>query len=445
MATIFCRAALSDGTENTSPYETWAKAATSLQTAITAASTGDTVVIQYDAVPTGDAEVSADTTYVFDAHGVIVISASNDGTNAYTPTAMGTANWIGNSTTNYTIQFGGAFRYETHGLTIRVSGTTADNIGLAQSDNSQQTATNCLFWLANTSTTSRILLGGANNSAVHAKNCKFRFSHASQGFSYRTALIEGGSVDSAGTAPSTLFVESSANMGSVACEGFDVSFVGSGTLVGNNSAEPCQFTFTRCKLGSGMTVLATQTGTARNGNFAYLFDCHSGDTHGVLGYYDGLGSMLSDTGIYFTAGAAAQSWKIVTTANASQAVPFVSPWVSRYHTGTSAITPRLEILRDGSATAYTNAEVWGEFSAKTTSGTVNASFSGDRVVIGATPADQATGAGLGSWTGENATAWSGKVDSGSSITPAEAGHIRGRVMVGAASATVYVNPQIETA
>lgn len=441
MATIFC----ASGGSNTSPYDTWAKASTSLQTAITAASTNDIVVLQYNAVPTGDAEVAADTTYIFDANGVILISASNDGTNAYTPTVMGTANWIGNSTTNYSITFGGAYRYETHGLTIRISGTTADSIVLAASDNSQQTATDCLFWINNTATTSRIALGGANNSAVHAKNCKFRFGHASQGVLARNAQIEGGSVDADGTAPSTLFVESSASMGVVACEGWDVSFVGSGTLVGSNSAESCQFTFSRCKLGSGMTVLATQTGGARNGNYVYLFDCSSGDTHGIFGYYDGLGSCVSDTGIYFTAGAAAQSWKIVTTANASQAVPFVSPWMSLYHTGTSAITPRLEILRDGSATAYTNAEVWGEFSAKTTASTVNASFSSDRVVIGATPANQAAGAGLGSWTGENATAWSGKVDSGSAITPAEAGHIRGRVMVAAASSTVYVNPQIETA
>jgi hypothetical protein len=123
--------------------------------------------------------------------------------------------------------------------------------------------------------------------------------------------------------------------------------------------------------------------------------------------------------------------------------------VSFYNTGTSGITPRFEILRDGSATAYTDAQVWGEFSAKVTSGSTQATFYNDRQALadwaaGTTASDQAAGAGLGSWTGESGTAWSGKVDSGSTITPAENGHIRGRVVVGVASSTFYVNPQIET-
>lgn len=442
MATIFC----ASGGSNTSPYETWAKAATSLQTAITAAATNDTVVIQYNAVPTGDAEVSADKIYTFDANGVTLVSASNDGGSAYTPTAMGTANWIGNSTTSYGVSFNGAYRFALDGITILVSASTTKNITLATTSSSQITVQNCYLWLNNTSTGSLIQFGNSNAAAVCLKNTMLRFGHVSQKiFTLINVTIEGGGVSADGSAPTTLFGSFNLGVCVVHCEGFDVSHIGSGTLVGNNTSQSAQFTFTRCKLGSGMTVLATQTSGARNGNYVYLFDCHSGDTHGIFGYYDGLGSLLSDTGIYFTAGAAAQSWKIVTTANASAAVPFVSPWISLYHSGTSSITPRLEILRDGSATAYTNAEVWGEFSAKTTASTVNASFSGDRVVIGATPADQATGAGLGSWTGESGTAWSGKVDSGSAITPAEAGHIRGRVMVGVASATLYVNPQIETA
>ena len=60
-----------------------------------------------------------------------------------------------------------------------------------------------------------------------------------------------------------------------------------------------------------------------------------------------------------------------------------------------------------------------------------------------TPANLDAGAGLGSWTGEGGTAWSGKADAGS-ITPAESGAIRGRWVVGEPSITVYVDPQIRT-
>ncbi len=83
---------VASGGSNTAPYETWAKAATSLATALAAASTaGDQVIIQYNAVPSGDAELAADTTYTLAAN-IQIISASNDGGSAFTPTAMGTAN-----------------------------------------------------------------------------------------------------------------------------------------------------------------------------------------------------------------------------------------------------------------------------------------------------------------------------------------------------------------
>ena len=64
--------------------------------------------------------------------------------------------------------------------------------------------------------------------------------------------------------------------------------------------------------------------------------------------------------------------------------------------------------------------------------------------LGTSSTAQANGAGLGSWTGENATAWSGKIDSGSAVTPAEVGALRGRICVAATSATVYIDPQIRT-
>jgi hypothetical protein len=62
-----------------------------------------------------------------------------------------------------------------------------------------------------------------------------------------------------------------------------------------------------------------------------------------------------------------------------------------------------------------------------------------------TAANQDAGAlAAGDWTGENATAWFGKLSSGS-ITPAEIGPLYGRVVVGEPSLTVYFDPQIRLA
>jgi len=226
--------------------------------------------------------------------------------------------------------------------------------------------------------------------------------------------------------------------------GCDLSVLGSNSIVGSGTAAAVTVTLTQCKLGTSFVLLGTQSPANMANAEVFMFDCASGDTHGVFGYANGAGSVVSDTGIYYTTGAAGQSWKIVTTAACNFNNQFVTPFIDLYHTGTSSITPYLEILRDGSATAYQDDEVWAVFTAKTTSGTALSTRYSDRMTLLGTPANQDAGAGLGSWTGESGTAWSGKIDSGSAFTPAEAGHIRARVSVGEPSITVYVDPQIRT-
>jgi hypothetical protein len=197
-----------------------------------------------------------------------------------------------------------------------------------------------------------------------------------------------------------------------------------------------------------VTVLGTQTKANRSSVAVHLYNCTSGDQHYHLQHHDAFGSTLVDTGIYANDGASYDgtnrcSWKIVTSAAATRNAPYVSPWVDVYHDGTSAITPYLEILRDGSATAFTDAEVWCEFSYQGTSGSTKGTSVHDRAAPRATPANQtASSLGASDWTGENATAWFGKLSPLASFTPAEIGHIRARVCVGAASATVYVDPRI---
>jgi hypothetical protein len=444
---------VASGGSNTAPYDTWAKAATSLQTALTAASTaGDIVVIQYNAVPTGDAQVGANTTYTVAAN-IAVIAASNDGGSAFTPTAMGTANWVGNSTTARSLTLAGAFKVLWYGLTLRTASTTSMNLVLGNSDNNHYEYEDCYFWQGNTNTGSTFTVG-ATSSSINTyavfKNCTFRFGATAHNLIVSGGVDWfGGSIASAGSIPTTLL---SLNIyaSHVNITGADLSNLGSSNIVTNGTtAAPVNVTLVQCKLGSGYSLRATGAASSKSSSRVLALDCSSGDTHGIIEYTDAFGTLTSDTGIYFTAGAAAQSWKIVTTANCSYATPFVSPWISLYNTGTSAITPYLEILRDGSTTAYTNAQVWGEFSAKTNTGFTQASFSADSQTLaswaaGTTASNQAAGAGLGSWTGEAGSAWSGKVDSGSSLTPAEAGHIRGRAVVGAPSITVYVDPQIRT-
>lgn len=448
---------VASGGSNTSPYETWAKAATSLATALAASTaTGDRIIIQYDAVPAGDAEVAADTTYTF-AGNIQLIAASNDGGSAFTPTPMGTANWIGNSTTNFSVTINGGFRSFCYGLTLRTAGSTADSLIIGgASDNVHYELEECYLWNGNTATTSGIFIGTAGgnvNSYLRLKNCTFRISAAAQRIYCRARIdIVGGSLSSAGTAPTTVvFEQTTDNAGGkiLKVDGMDLSHAGSCTVVGNGATGAWEVTLSNCKLGTSFVPFtASPTPTNLGGTDVLYLNCHSGDQHYHLIHANAFGTLTSDTAITWTSGGALydgtnpNSWKIVTTANCHYCTPYRSPKIAVYHDATSAITPYLEILRDGSTTAYQDDEVWGEFSYQGTSGFPLALFADDRKTLAAAAANQAAGAGTGSWSGEAGSAWSGKVDTGGTITPAEIGHLTARLVVGEPSITVYLDPTI---
>lgn len=435
----------SGATGGTNAGTSWTNAYLLFSSAVTAATaSGDIILVHY----THQDQTGADTTYSFGNH-VIVVSVNKDSSDA--PTAMGTGGWIGHDNSARSIILTGAFKVYFSGMTFRTSTSTADNLRVDCSDGSNFEFENCYFWQGNTGASTGIRIGGTQNAYIRFINTTFRFGTSSQNFAFRAGRIEfeGCNISSAGSAPTTLIDDIFAASGETD-SGPDIKFIScdlshvTGTLVGSMNNQSRGFIFSQCKFGVNVTVMATQTPANKSSAFVWAFDCSSGDTHGLFGYYDAFGSCVSDTGVYFTSGAAAQSWKITTTANCSLYTPFVSPFVDFYNTGTNSITPYFEILRDGSTTAFQNDEVWGEFFVKTTSGSTQSTESSDRMTLLGTPANQAAGAGTGSWTGEAASAWSGKIDSGSAVTPAESGHIRGRVVVGEPSITVYADPQIRT-
>lgn len=389
--------------------------------------------------------VTADTTFTHTTN-IAVICVDKDASDALD--TMGTAAWIGNSTTNFSVTMAGAFRVYLYGITLRTAGATADSIALAATDGGHFEYESCYFWQGCTAGTSGINIGAADAQVfVKAKNCTFRLNATGQRIFVASKLvIEGGAYAATGSIPTAgLFLAAVTDSAgpSVDCIGFDISYLGANPIVGNATTNAFTVRLSQCKLGTSFVLLATQTNLNRSSAEVYVFDCSSGDTHGLFAYANPMGSVVSDTGIYFTSGAAAQSWKIVTTANCSYYTPFETPWFGYYNTVTTAITPYVEILRDGSATAYQDDEVWLDVMAKTNTGSTQSSLTTGRMTLLGTPANQDAGAGLGSWTGESGTAWSGKMVM-ASLTPAEVGRLSARVVVGEPSITVYADPQIRT-
>jgi hypothetical protein len=444
---------VASGGSNTSPYDTWAKAATSLQTALTAANTaGDVVVIQYDAVPTTDGAMSVDTTYTCATTGLTLVAASNDGGSAYTPTEMGTSNWIGSSSLSVQITF---IPSDTTfwGLTIRNGGSTSKDLRLSQNTDCRATWINSLFWLGTTNTSPRIMInenGTQENKAIF-KECSFVFGSASQLINCESYIwFEDCEFAKTGTVPTTLISQTMTNGKLIDAEfsGCDISAI-TDTLVGNTTRAQFNVIFRRCTLGSGVIPLAAQSGNSNVGSQVLILDSDIGTTLMKMAYYDHLGQCTTVAGTKYTGTPADCSFEVVTSSLCRRSRPFRTPWIDYWFDATASVTPWIEVLRKDSTSARTDAEVWAEWDAKVTSGSARSSFFDDRqadagFISGAGGTNQATGAGTSAWTNAGGTAWSGKCDTGAAITTTEDGTLRGRIAVGVASATIYVDPLIRT-
>lgn len=436
MATIHVWSGATGANDGTS----WTDAYTSFASAVTNVTNSDEILVHY----THSEGASGDTTYTFTNTDVRVYSVDKDSSDALT--AMGTSGSI-DASGSLTI-FGatdGIVYF--HGITLDSTAGTPEAINVRSGTRGAVEFEDCYLWMSGNNSASSIslIVSTDDQGYIRFKECTFRFASSDQHLILGGRIeIEGGEITSAGTAIDEFFQLGGRNPGTnIYFNGFDLTHMGTTPVLCELLTGTASLViFNNCKLPSNLTFLGSQTSITKGAYSVLLFDCAQGDSHIEIGYADPRGTLTVDTSINFTTGAAGLSWKIVTTANCSFEHPFVTPWIDLFHDGTSAITPRLEILRDGSATAYQDDEVWGEFGYKGTTGNVLLTFVNDRMTPRGTAANQAAGAGLGSWTGEGGTAWSGKVEATSSITPAETGYIRGRVCVGEPSSTVYVDPQI---
>ena len=418
----------------------WTSAYATYGAAVTAATTaGDIIKISDEHFE----NLGADTTYTYSATNIKVICVDHQNT-ATLSTMDYTNSWIGHKTLNRNILHSAANEnIYMYGVCFAISGT--DQHGFT-GDGAHFNIENSYFAIGS----SEIRIGFVDNQVyVKFKNTEFVFSNAGAYFHIFGILdVEGGSCT--GTVPSDLIkiITNDPAGTNATFNGVDLDAINT-YLVGDCTSAALRAKFINCKLNASVTVLRTQTNLNLSSAEVELFNCSSGDTHYHFGHYNMFGSTVMETGIYANDGALYDgtnhvTWKIVTTGDCTFYHPYVSPWMEQYHSGTSAITPSLEIVRSGSATAYQNDEVWGEFSYQGTNGFPLANFADDRMAVLGTPANQDTGAlGAGDWTGENATSWFGKLVS-PSITPAEIGMLRARVCVGEPTTTVYVDPTIRT-
>jgi len=423
---------------NTSPYDTWAKAATTLLTATAAAAAGDSIYV----AETHSEAPTVDTTYTL-ADGVRIICVNNDGGGSSIG-ALATTASISSATSGVDFFLAGGPAY-LYGLTIASTHDVTCVIRLAGNDTDQIEAEQCQFKITGNSVNSRIQVGANANSArslLMTKNCSFTWGSTSQGFETRGAWRSYGDDFVAGaTVPATLFKTVTANELDLQIHGGDLSDI-SGTIFGATPDVQLYAQLWGCKINASVTVVTTGQALGE----VYLFDCASGDTHYALAHYSHEGSTVAATAIYPTGGAKYDgtnpvSWTISGNANTSKAAPYRSPWIDDYNATLSSMTPYLEAVRDGSATKYNDDEVWSEWMAKTTAGSTRATLFSERTIAGTANALASSSLGAGDWTGESGTAAFMKLQPDAAFTPAEIGHIRARVGI-SGNHTIIVDPLI---
>lgn len=382
---------------------------------------------------------------------LIFVSSTNPGSGtAITPTPMDTGVSIGPRSGNYSVVWNGTAASVLFFHGIGFSHGAGNTTGITFSlDTINVIFENCRF--ENLNTSAYITFGATASSGYTSRfffiNCSYKCTGTQDRLRiYAPCTFDGLVLDNTGTAPTQL-IDASGSFAPSVWIGCDLNHC-TGTLLGGNSAQICaDHRFYGCKLGAGVTPLAAQSQGV--GQEVYLFDCASGDTHGIFGYYNAKGSAVTDTGTRLTAGAAGQSWKIDTNSYATVLDPFETPLIPLYHTGTASITPYIECLRnDGTTSVFNDNEVWAEVMCKTAGGSPLVADYTDRISM----ANILAGSGAAAQASSSA-AWTVlspnnpqkfKIDSGTSITPAEVGYISFRVCVAGSISSLYIDPQPRT-
>ena len=428
-----------DGGSNTSPYETWAKAAPALLTAIDYASAGDTIYVGSD---TTDQLIA---TTVFDGAGTVaapirIISA--DITSGEPPTTFetmtaGGGNIDGKTGGGYDVDFGG------YNVWTGLKFTAGDN--LQASGTGANIFYDCDFVIDDSFEIG--LAGSAMNDYVEFNNCTYTQITSGSFVMSGGALVWRGSTFSfdGGTTTSLFNINSSRPSKVQVC---DVDFqlaVDDYLADANNHGVHHVVDFKRCKVpawsGGGLLVDAI-------GIEGTIIKFHSVSNSDIIYQFQenyATGQINEDTGIYLDAtydGTNGYSAKMVTLANAIEWQRPLRFKLAELWNPTANATVTVEMVLD-SATALNNDDVWIEI--EYPNGTTGALGDIDRTSRAATilTTPSARTSSSVSWTGTGGFGNEQKIKIAETLASDQAGVLTIWVCLAKPSTTIYVDPKVD--
>jgi hypothetical protein len=431
------------GGSHTSPFSTWATAATSLARGVDLSSTASYSSASINIYAHQEIEtVTADQNYTLtDGNRVI---GTNDTTNAI-PTALGIRTINGSGTANLDHNWRGVGYIG--GISMR-TGTGTANITFGDGANNHLLVERCVFDCYS-STAGRVIIGRNNvqpTSRVSTKSCLYRWNNVNQGINIQGLWESTDDIfsTSSGTLPTVLIADCGTSP-TVTMYGCDLSACTT-TIFDPTPLGLLQARLINCRINSAATVWVP---TLEPAGDVYLFDTWSDDSQYVLAHYNIHGQTITASDIYLNVdpkatydGTNIVSWLVSGNTAADVGDPYITPWINVYNSTLAALTPRLELIRNNTSTAYNNAALWPDFGYKgTSSSTIATIYSGRSNMLDGASTWANSALGATDWVGESSTAWFGKLEPTTTLTAAEIGHLRARINV-TSGVTVYLDPQI---
>jgi hypothetical protein len=357
-----------DGGSNTSPYDTWAKAAPLLETVRAAMAAGDWVWAGNDTIEA----IAASTGYNFPGTQVNpsrIVSVQKD-----TPPGTLLAGATFNVATNQILYFGGNIIM--NGLVFNLGTTTGRgqlSLGYYNISGGKSIFENCSIVFIGTASTGVLYLNGdasthANSNKILLRDSTIKFSHASQTIYFcGECTFDNITIDPAGSAIAQLMGISYAgnvliqNCNLAACAQALVVF--RAVLTTNDLAS--KFIIRNCKLPANWSGTLVEGGAVTYENIrAEMYNCDSGDTNYRVQINDFYAQLTQETVLVANAGAGDGtnriSWKIATTANTNPIRTFYTPELHAWNdTEGTQRTCTIEIIHNAGA-LLTDSQIWLE-------------------------------------------------------------------------------------
>ena len=316
------------------------------------------------------------------------------------------------------------------------------NVYLSSSGSKANYFKNCAFVISNAGASLR--LAGFSSTKITFDNTTLQVGATTHGvgggnYQFEMNWINTPSAIAGATLPSSLFVAPSTSGSLVTCRGVDLSAV-TGTLMtaGSTSSAGGMVLLDSCKIAPGVTRYAGTPAFATD--VLELVNCYDG-TNFLSERYTPAGTVTTEFSTTMVGGATDDvglfTHKMVSSSRSDiAALPLESFWFEVENTVTgSAKTATVHLV---SSAALNNTDIRLVLEYQGTASSSLASFA-DSLATQLT-ASASLGASGASWSNPPATPQYQQLSI--TFTPQVAGRVRGRVLLGKASTTVWVNPQV---